>query len=142
MVEQLHLRVLIVDDQPRARQGLRALLATWLEAGEIQEAVSAREALRIIEKSWPDVILMDARMPGMDGLEATRLIRIGWPQVRIIVLSMYPDYKGPALAAGADAFVCKGEPAEQLLATLSRVVLEPRRPEPLEGNGIPNGGTG
>jgi DNA-binding NarL/FixJ family response regulator len=122
MVELMHVRVLIVDDQPRARQSLKALLATWLKAGEIQEVSSGQEALHFIEESQPDVILMDVRMPGMDGVEATRLIKTGWPEVKIVVLSMYPDYKGPALAAGADAFVCKGELPERLLTILSAVV--------------------
>jgi CheY-like chemotaxis protein len=122
MVERMHVRVLIVDDQPRARQSLKALLATWLKASEIQEVSSGHEALYFVEESRPDVILMDARMPGMDGLEATRLIKTGWPEVKIVVLSMYPDYKGPALAAGADAFVCKGELPERLLTILSAVV--------------------
>jgi len=67
------------------------------------------------------VILMDARMPEMDGLQATRLIKTRWPQVKIIVLSMYAEYMDEALAAGADAFVSKGAPANKLLATLSAV---------------------
>ena len=127
MDERMHVRVLIVDDQPRARQGLKALLAAWLEAGEIQEASSGQHALRAMDEFGPDVILMDTRMPGMDGLEATRLIKAGWPEVKIVVLSMYADYEGPALAAGADAFFCKGEPPERLLTMLSAVVLGQKR---------------
>jgi DNA-binding NarL/FixJ family response regulator len=122
MVKRMHVRVLIVDDQPRARQSLKALLATWFKAGEIQEASSGHEALRLAEESWPDVVLMDARMPGMDGLEATRIIKTKRPEIKVVVLSMYPDYREPALAAGADAFIDKGELPELLLAILSAVV--------------------
>ena len=114
-------RVLIVDDQPRARQGLKALLATWPQVKEVQEAANGQEALVLVEESQPDLVLMDIRMPKMDGLEATRRIKAKWPQIKIVVLSMYTEYAADALAAGADAFVCKGEPPGKLLATLDAV---------------------
>jgi len=119
-----HMQILIVDDQPRARQSLKALLATWPQVKEIREAANGQEAVRLVEESRPDVVLMDARMPEMDGLEATRLIKARWPQVKVIVLSMYADYRTDALAAGADAFVSKGEPPERLLATLTAVITK------------------
>jgi DNA-binding NarL/FixJ family response regulator len=122
MVKRMHIRVLIVDDQPRARQSLKALLATWFRAGEIREASSGPKALCLVEEFRPDVVLMDARMPGMDGLEATHLIKTKWPEIKVVVLSMYPGYKEPALAAGADAFIDKGELPERLLAILSTAV--------------------
>jgi DNA-binding NarL/FixJ family response regulator len=124
MVERMHIRVLIADDQPRARQSLKALLMTWLKASEIEEISCGQEALYSIERCRPDVILMDARMPGMDGLEATWLMKTRWPEVKIVVMSMYPDYEAPALAAGADAFIYKGELPERLLALLSAVMSE------------------
>ena len=99
------IRLLIVDDQPRARQSLKALI----------------EALALVEEFQPDVVLMDVRMPGMDGLEATRLIKTSWPRVGVITLSMYNDYVAEALAAGADAFVCKGDSPEKLLTVLEEV---------------------
>ena len=114
-------RVLIADDQPRARQGLKALLATWPQVKEVQEAANGQEALVLVEESQPDLVLMDIRMPKMDGLEATRRIKAKWPQIKIVVLSMYTEYAADALAAGADAFVCKGEPPGKLLATLDAV---------------------
>ena len=117
MVEGL--QVLIVDDQPRARRSLKALLATCSQVETSREAVDGRDALACVEECLPDVILMDARMPEMDGLQATRLIKTKWPQVKVIVLSMYAEYMDEALAAGADAFVSKGAPADKLLATLS-----------------------
>jgi DNA-binding NarL/FixJ family response regulator len=117
MVEGI--QVLIVDDQPRARQSLKALLATCSQVEGAREAVNGRDALALVEECLPDVIVMDARMPEMDGLQATRLIKTRWPQVKIIVLSMYAEYMDEALAAGADAFVSKGAPAERLLNTLS-----------------------
>jgi len=116
------MRVLIVDDQPRARQSMKALLATWPLAGPVQEAASGQQAVQLVETFEPDVVLMDIRMPGMDGVEATRLIKSQRPQVKIIALSMYAEYAADAAAAGADAFVSKGQPPEQLLATLAAVV--------------------
>jgi DNA-binding NarL/FixJ family response regulator len=126
------IRVLIADDQPRARQSMKALLITASPVQEVRVAVNGREAIRLIEESLPDLVLMDVRMPEMDGLEATRLIKERWPEIRVIVLSLYPDYTTDALAAGADAFVCKGESPEKLLATLS--ALASRVHEPVQEN--------
>ena len=117
-----HVQVLIVDDQPRARQSLRALLATWPSIGEMREAANGQEAIDSIEQAQPDLVLMDVRMPVMDGLAATRLIKMRWPQIKVIALSMYGDNQADALAAGADVFIRKGEPPEKLLDTLAAVL--------------------
>jgi DNA-binding NarL/FixJ family response regulator len=122
------IRVLIADDQPRARQSMKALLITSPQVEEVREAVNGREAIRLIEQSQPDLVLMDVRMPEMDGLEATRLIKGHWPEIRVIVLSLYPDYTADALTAGADAFVCKGESPEKLLAILSALASRDHKP--------------
>ena len=111
-------RVLIVDDQPRARQSLQALLSTWPSAGEVREASDGQEAVRLVEMRPPDVVLMDVRMPVMDGLQATRIIKAGWPRVKVVVLTLYGEYEAEALAAGADVFIGKGEPPGRLLAAL------------------------
>ena len=112
-------RVLIADDRPRARDGLRALLGTWPEVDVIGEAANGREAVDLVGRCRPDVVLMDVRMPEMDGLEATRLIKRSWPEVRVVMLTMYDIHRADALAAGADSFLVKGYPAEELLdATL------------------------
>jgi DNA-binding NarL/FixJ family response regulator len=118
------IRILIVDDQPRARKSVRALLSTWQRVGEIYEAGNGREAVQLARECQPDVVLMDVRMPEVDGLEATVQIKALWPQVKVVVLSMHLEYRDEALAAGADAFVGKGEPADRLLAVLADVVDE------------------
>ena len=115
-------KVLIVDDQPRARQSLKALLATWPVIDETQEAANGQEAIQCIEQAQPDLVLMDARMPVMDGLQATRHIKRHWPQIKVIVLSMYGDYQVDAFAAGADAFVSKGESPENVFDKISQVL--------------------
>lgn len=115
------IRILIVDSQSRTRQSLRALLATWPEMGELQEARSGAEAVQSIESFCPDLVLMGVRLPDLDGLEATRQIKKRWAHVKIIVLSSYADYEADALAAGADAFVHKGEPPDRLLEALAAV---------------------
>ncbi len=117
-------QILIVDDQPRARQSLRALLSTWPPAGEVREAVDGREAVQLVEKRQPDVILMDVRMPELDGLQATQIIKASWPKIKVIVLTLYGEYEGEALAAGADVFIGKGEPPDRLLTALSSLAAE------------------
>ena len=116
------IRILIVDDQPRARKSLRALLSTWPRALEIHEAANGREAVQLVEELQPVVVLMDVRMPEVDGLKATLQIKAMWPQVKVIVLSMYLEYNDEALAVGADAFIGKGDAPEKLLDLLSAVV--------------------
>jgi DNA-binding NarL/FixJ family response regulator len=119
-------RILICDDEPRARQALKALLLTrditcQDESSSIQVAGEARngyEAIQVMKTMLPEVVVIDACMPGMDGLEATRFIKKNWPQVRVIVLTMYPDQRVTALAAGADAFLLKGCLAETLIETI------------------------
>lgn len=124
-------RLLIVDDAPRSRAGLRALLTTLGlsvlqesqgEAGPqvevVGEAVNGQDALRLVEERRPDLVLMDARMPVMDGLEATQLIKDRWPEIKVVVLTMYPAYRAEALAAGADAVLVKGCPPEKLLEAI------------------------
>lgn len=112
------IRVLVVDDQPRARQSLKALLATAPEIGAVEEAEGAAEAVDLIRDSSPDVILMDVRMPGMDGLMATRIIKELKPDVNLVVLSLYPEYREEAFAAGADDFIVKGGPSQELFAAI------------------------
>ncbi len=121
-------RVLIVDDQPLARQSLKALFATSPCAGEIREAANGAEALRVAEEFQPDVILMDVLMPIMDGLETTKRVRRLWPAVRVIVLSMSSEFRQAALQAGAAAYLTKGDSPEQLLATFETVVLVGDKP--------------
>lgn len=114
------LRILIVDDQQRARHSLMALLATRFQLAETCEAVNGMEAVRCVEECKPDIVLMDARMPEMDGIEATRIIKTKSEQIPVIVLSMYLEYQEAALAAGANAFISKGDPPERLLEALTK----------------------
>ncbi len=113
------IRLVIADDRPRSRDGLRALLATWPKIEVIGEAADGREAVLLVGEHRPGVVLMDARMPVLDGLEATRLIKSRWPQVRVVVLTMYSAYQKDAMAAGADAFLIKGCPPEELMRAIS-----------------------
>ncbi len=107
-------RLLIVDDQPLTRQSLGTLLAAAFPLVEVQEAGDGREACACLEDFHPDLILMDGRMPGMDGIEATRYIKEKYPQIKIIFLSIYSCYEVDALRAGADGFVAKEKPLELL----------------------------
>ena len=110
--------VLIVDDRSQAREGLKALLATAPAVQVVGEASDGKEAIDLVEQCRPDVVLLDAMMPVLDGLEATRRIKEQWPQIRVIVLTIHTALRAEALAAGADAFLVKGCPAGELLAAI------------------------
>ena len=117
-------RVLIADDQIHIRHGLRALLTAWPEVEVVGMAANSVEMAQMAEKCQPDVALMDVPMSvWMERLEAIRLIKTRWPQIRIVVLTMYTTHRAAALAAGADAFLLKGCPAEELRGAL----LQPRQ---------------
>ena len=112
-------RILIVDDAAQVRDGLRNALELGDGLEVVAEACDGREALRMVEEYRPNLVLMDARMPVMDGLEAPQLIKSRWPEVKVVVLTMHPSYKADALAAGADAFIAKGCSVEKLLEVVS-----------------------
>jgi DNA-binding NarL/FixJ family response regulator len=112
------IRVLIADDHPRSRTGLHALLATSPLVQVVGEATDGREAVHLVETYEPDVVLMDAQMPVMDGLEASRRIKLQYPQARIIMLTVYNARRTEAAAAGVDVFLSKGCPVETLLSAI------------------------
>jgi DNA-binding NarL/FixJ family response regulator len=112
-------RVLIVDDQRPTRQGLKALLASSSQMEVVGEAADGQECVDLVAEHHPDVVVMDVQMPVMNGLEATRRIKRQWPEVRVVVLTMYAAHQAAALAAGADAFLLKsGHPSEILRAVV------------------------
>jgi DNA-binding NarL/FixJ family response regulator len=111
-------RVLIADDSARARDGLRALLATWPEITVVGEAANGQDAVQQVAERQPDVVLMDLHMPVLDGVQATQLIKQQWPAITVVVLTMYAVEQSAALAAGADAFLIKGSAPERLLSAI------------------------
>ncbi len=115
------MKVLIVDDMARSRRSIQALLATCPNVTGICEASNGNAALELVARWLPDVVVMDVQMAEMNGLEATQMIKSKWPATKVIVLSMYGDYEVQARAAGADAFVNKGDPPACLLHALECV---------------------
>jgi DNA-binding NarL/FixJ family response regulator len=121
------IRVLIADDRSSARRGLRALLASWPAVEVVSEAINGAEAVQMVETCEPNVVLMDVSMPVLDGLEATRLIKKGWPEVKVVILTMYALHQADAIAAGADSFLIKGCRTEDLLNAICPDQATPSR---------------
>jgi DNA-binding NarL/FixJ family response regulator len=115
--------VLIVDDQPLQRLGLRILLESVAETQVAGEADSGSEAVRRTAELHPDVVLMDIRMPGMDGIEATRRIVASGNRSRVLVLTTFDldEYAHAALRAGASGFLLKDARPEELLGGIRAV---------------------
>jgi DNA-binding NarL/FixJ family response regulator len=147
----MNTRVLVADDQPLVRVGLAKILEARPEFEVVAEAADGAEAVEAASRLRPDVVLMDIRMPGMDGLEATRrIVERNGAVTRVLVLTTFGrnEYVYEALRAGASGFLLKDTPAEELLAAVeivargdallapavTRAVVEEfvRRPSPLE----------
>jgi len=107
--------ILITDDRIASRKGLRALMLTQPDIQVVGEASNGVMAIQFIEKNKPDVVLMDAFMPKMNGLEATRIIKKRWRKIRVVILTLHDDIREEALAAGADAFLVKGCSPDDLI---------------------------
>jgi len=108
------IRVVLVDDHPVVRSGLRALLESLPDYEVVAEATDGEAGVREVQLTNPDVVLMDIRMDGLDGIEATRRIRAAAPGVAVLVLTMFDDDDTvfAAMRAGAQGYLLKG--AEQV----------------------------
>jgi two-component system response regulator NreC len=120
----LTIRVLIADDHKILRDGLRSLIQAQPDMEVVGEAENGRDAVRLAEKTRPDIVLMDINMPDLNGMEATAQVLAAVPTARVIALSMYASQRFVAgmLAAGARGFVIKDSAFEDLRAAVRAVV--------------------
>jgi DNA-binding NarL/FixJ family response regulator len=125
-VEQIN--IMIVDDHPVVRQGLRAMFSSEPDIRVQGMAASAREAMHLIEREQPDVVLMDLRMPEMEGIEAINALRRISPGIKILVLTNYgsDEYIIRATQAGAMGYLLKNTPQEEIVKAV-RVVYSDER---------------
>ena len=143
------LRILIADDHLVVREGLRAILEATEDLVPVGEAADGAEAVRLVGELSPDVVLMDLRMPGVDGIEAIRQIKARYPEVEIVILTTYDDdeYIVRGLRAGARGYLLKdagrkvlfeairaAARGESLLppAVIAKVVAHLAEPKPVE----------
>jgi DNA-binding NarL/FixJ family response regulator len=143
------IRLLLVDDQSLIRRGLKALLKTDPELEVVGEAENGQEAIALVEALQPNVVLMDVRMPVMDGVEGTREICQRFPQTKVLILTTFDDqdYVTQALQAGASGYLLKDTPFEELTQAIrliqkgytqlgpgvsGRVLAQPSPPKTLE----------
>jgi DNA-binding NarL/FixJ family response regulator len=100
--------VLIADHQRNTRRGLRALLEFSPFINQIWEARDGEAAIKIISEVKPDLVILEVHLPLIGGLCVTRWVRHNWPEIMVVILTIYPYYEAEALAAGADRFLVKG----------------------------------
>ena len=117
------IKVLLVDDQSLIRQGLAALLELEPDLEIVGEAENGDIAVKIVAKLNPDVVLMDVRMPIMDGVAATKEIKTNFPNVKVLVLTTFDDdeYVQAALQNGAMGYLLKDTPSEELAVAIRAV---------------------
>jgi DNA-binding NarL/FixJ family response regulator len=117
-------RLVVVDDHDLVRSGLKALLSTQEGLTIVGEAANGREVLDLCRRARPDLVLMDVRMPEIDGLEATREINRHFNNVSVLILTTYEneDYLLEAIRAGAAGYVLKDAPEQELLTAIRRVL--------------------
>lgn len=118
------IRVLVVDDHPVVRRGLSALIATFAGFAVAGEAADGEQAVKEVQLTSPDVVVMDLAMPGMGGLEAVRRIATAAPRVAVLVLTMHEDDDTvlAALQAGARGYLLKGAEQDAIEGALRAVV--------------------
>lgn len=117
------IRLLLVDDQQLLRQGLRLLLEMEADLQVVGEAGDGQEALEVYERLLPDVVLMDIRMPVLDGVAATKQMRQRWPASKVIILTTFDDdtYVFDGLRAGAMGYLLKDVSAQELTQAIRTV---------------------
>jgi len=121
------IRILVVDDHQVVREGLRRMLELEADMKVVGEASNAKEALTQVESLSPEVILMDIKMPGVDGIELTRQLKEKQPSCNIIMLTLYDEYLTEAIKAGAVGYLLKDVKREELVRAI-RAVHQGRSP--------------
>ena len=118
--------ILLVDDHALMRQSLRALLSAEEDMTIIGEAGHGREAIELVAESLPDVVLMDVSMPQMNGIEATRQIKARFPEVKVVVLSMYSneEYVVQMLQAGVSGYVLKAADSAEVVVAIRAAMAD------------------
>jgi DNA-binding NarL/FixJ family response regulator len=113
-------RILVVDDHTIVREGTAKMLELTPEFKVVGQAATAREALDLVKSINPEIVLMDIKMPGINGIEATRLIKAEWPEVEVIILSMYDEeeYVVEAVKAGATGYLLKDSSQDDLIRAI------------------------
>ena len=117
-------RILIVDDHAAVRSGIKAMLYGEPELEVAGEAADGREALKMCRNIQPELVLMDVRMPDMDGLAATRAIKQQFPGISVLILTMHSshDYLLEAVRAGAAGYVLKDAPQRELATAIKKIL--------------------
>lgn len=117
------IRVLVADDQSLIREGLRMMLGLYDNIFLVGEAANGEEALRILEQEEVDLVLMDIRMPVMDGVEATKRIKEKHPHIKVLILTTFKEdeYIFEGLKNGADAYLLKDISSEELVRAIETV---------------------
>lgn len=118
-----HIRIVVVEDQALVRQGLVALLGLVPDMEVVGQAGNGQDALALVGGCLPDVVLMDVRMPGVNGVVATREIRARWPATQVLVLTTFDDdeFVFESLRAGAAGYLLKNANLEHLVAAIRAV---------------------
>jgi len=119
----MKIKVLVVDDHDLVREGIRLLLHNNPEIEVVDEAENGEVAIKKAGLAKPHVLLMDLSMPIMNGLECTRLIKLKYPEQKVLVLSMHDDedYLSEVMDAGADGYILKNSKAKELTSAIKRV---------------------
>lgn len=123
MAPALPIRVALIDDHALVREGIRALLAVMPQLEVVGEAGSGAEALELLTRVQPDILLMDIGLKDINGLELTKRLRTEYPAIKVLILSMYDnlEYVSTSLEVGACGYVLKEAPSREIIAAIEAI---------------------
>ncbi|MEE8466561.1 MAG: response regulator transcription factor [Dehalococcoidia bacterium] len=118
------IRMLLVDDHPMVREGMKRLLEGEGGFEVVGEVDSVEEAMEELERGKVEIVVMDIQLPGVDGVEGTRMMKARYPEVKVVIVSAYgEDYLVPSIEAGADGYLLKTLPPGELVKSMHQVAL-------------------